>query len=162
MKKKKSSFLKNAEGIWERDNVLFPFISKIKGDKCLNSLEFRETFHPNDFVHYCLGQIKKEEITDDEYLYFALVTKVESEDRNVYPIPLCMLDFSDKQKKEIMTVKHYPMKAFEKSNSRIKENFPTGEIHSFVEENEILEPEKYYCGPTFRETFYGIADLYAL
>jgi hypothetical protein len=162
MKKRASSFKKNSDGIWELDGVLFPFITKIKADKCLNSLEFRETFHPNDFVHYCLGQINREVIADDEYLYFALATKVEGMDRNVYPIPLCMLDFSDKQIKEIMMVKHYPKKAFEKSNSRIKENFSSDEITPFVEEDQILEPENNCVGPTFGEGFYGAVDIRAV
>lgn len=110
-----SSFKKNADGIWEKDGVLFPLIVRIKADKCLKDDELRKNFHPNTFVYFHVNLIFTEDLNNEETLYFALVKKVDDEDRNDYPIPLCMLDLSGEQKAEIIKSKHFPKKALEKT-----------------------------------------------
>ncbi len=109
-----STFKLNQFGYWERETKMFPYLAKIRPDKCLKSLEIRKKFQPNSLVEYDLMKIYKEEI-DDEVIYMASVTKFEDEDKENYPIPLCMLMLSEKQKEEIIRVRHFPKKAFEKA-----------------------------------------------
>jgi len=110
-----STLKKNPDGYWERDGQLFAYIAKIKTDKCLKSADIRKNFHPNSFVEYSLDKIYKDELNDD-IIYLASVTKFEDSDKQAYPIPLCMLDLSDKQKRAIMRATKFPKKAFEKAS----------------------------------------------
>ena len=160
--KEKRSFKKNSDGIWEKDGVLFPFVTKIKADRCLKSEEFRNDFHPNVFVNYSLEMIYQDELPDGSHLSLAMVSKVEEGAGKFYPIPLCLLDFSESQQLEIMAVKEIKAREFKKGTSMIKEDFPSEEINSFVEENTLVDPEEYYIKPTFSERFYGIAEIHSI
>ncbi|MFZ4632134.1 MAG: hypothetical protein ACOYL8_02925 [Patescibacteria group bacterium] len=139
-------------GYWERDGEMFPYIAKIKTDKCLKSEEIRRNFHPNQLVKYELDKISKEDFNDDEPMYFASVVKFENKDLQVYPIPLCMLDFSEKQKKEIMKVKHFPRKAFEKSSAIIKNE-------SSFDDNLIINEVGFEDIFSDNSRYYAIEDL---
>lgn len=119
-----SSFKLNQNGYWEKEGKMFAYLAKIKADKCLKNEDIRKNFQPNSMVEYSLDKIYREDF-DGEDIYLASVTKYESENKNVYPIPLCMLELSKKQIDEIVRIKHYPKKAFEKNGvlkDRIEEN----------------------------------------
>jgi hypothetical protein len=144
MKKETSSFKKNPKGFWEKDGVVYPYVTKIKTDACLKSLGIRADFPPNTFVQYYLDKISRDEAPDDTYLCIASVTKVDSEDKNFYPIPICMLDFSCPQKKEIMKKMHVTLAEFGKGNSKIKDESPIGEINFEREEGFPFEEESFF------------------
>lgn len=129
-------------GYLELNERPFPYIARLKPDKCLKSDQVRQIFHPNSFVEYSLDKLYKDE-SDDITVYLATVKKVGSSDKEAYPVPLCMLELTAKQKAEIISVKRYPKKAFEKTTSMLKEeNFPSDNIiENFGEEILIAVDE---------------------
>ncbi len=102
------------DGYWEKDGVIFPRVARIKTDKLLKDPELRGFFKPRTFVHYCENFIYKEEISDNEFIYFASVKNVEGDDTACRPIPLGLLEFTSQQKKEIVKATNCPKSAFEK------------------------------------------------
>jgi len=124
--KKKKFFLK--DGCWyDQYGVCFPFIARIKPDYCLSIEEIRQEFPPHSFVYYCLNEITVEKIEDTK-IYFACVRSLEG--CKCHKLPLAMLEFTDKQKEEILRVKKFPKSVFEKRCFA-----PLNSVHSHEVEN---------------------------
>ena len=102
--------------VWMRNGVHYPNVARIKSDRVLRCTDVRNYFLPGTFVHYCTNLVYREEFAKGEVLYLASVKEVDG--NNSCPIPLGMLEFTPRQRRELLA-EGIPPEAFKKLPSRV-------------------------------------------
>ena len=111
---------KRPDGYWGRDGHAFAYYVGIKENANLGDEENVKNLRPGDVLEYEIFKIKRRTINFTDEGFFATVIKVDDPSQKNYLIPLCALDFSDNQKKEISKLKNISYKAFEQEIKNVE------------------------------------------
>ncbi len=138
-----STFKKNERGYWTRNGKELKNVVEVRPDKCLCSPLVREMFHPHSLIVYFPETVfmENDEVTE-QVICFVCGAEIWPEKGEIVPVPLCLLDFSKRQKEKLIKYYQAPKEAFDKISVPHVERFSPKTLQeeiSEIESEHLLE-----------------------